>query len=334
MEITGEQRRRAEANRLAALEKRKRLAEAAAARDGEWKLSGCQKTSTQALPRGDVPPLQQGPRAPVEQPCRFRVVLEICSPDEFCVTPQPLPGFSFPGEAECFRKIDACLSSAAVLCCTEIMGQRKTSIYKLKDYEIISGHLRRLQGLQLHEVPYKTRMAIEKSCCHFAGERWTSGRAPHLPDNEVDELLSKLPKLLRDALLPFQLEGVRFGLRRGGSCLIADEMGLGKTIQAIAIACCFISEGPILVICPAVLRFSWAEELEHWVPFCLPTDIHLVFGHQDNVDHLERFPKVVVISYTMLHRLRRSMLKRHWALVIVDESHNIRCTKKALECEE
>lgn len=44
--------------------------------------------------------------------------------------------------------------------------------------------------------------------------------------------------------------------------------------QAIAIACCFKDEGPILVVCPAVLRYSWAEELEHWLPL-LPKDIHL-----------------------------------------------------------
>lgn len=45
--------------------------------------------------------------------------------------------------------------------------------------------------------------------------------------------------------------------------------------QAIAIACCFMGEGPVLVVCPAILRFSWAEELERWLPFCTPADIHL-----------------------------------------------------------
>uniref|UniRef100_A0A453L970 Uncharacterized protein n=2 Tax=Aegilops tauschii subsp. strangulata TaxID=200361 RepID=A0A453L970_AEGTS len=38
----------------------------------------------------------------------------------------------------------------------------------------------------------------------------------------------KLPRRLRDALLPFQLEGVKFGLRRQGRCLITDEMGLAR----------------------------------------------------------------------------------------------------------
>lgn len=36
-----------------------------------------------------------------------------------------------------------------------------------------------------------------------------------------------------------------------------------------------MNEGSILVVCPAVLRYSWAEELERWLPFCLPSDIHL-----------------------------------------------------------
>lgn len=45
--------------------------------------------------------------------------------------------------------------------------------------------------------------------------------------------------------------------------------------QAIAIAGCFLNEGSILVVCPAVLRFTWAEELERWLPCCLPADIHL-----------------------------------------------------------
>lgn len=56
-----------------------------------------------------------------------------------------------------------------------------------------------------------------------------------------------------------------------------------------------------------------------------------VFGHQNNPANLKRCPRVVVISYTMLHRLRKSMLAQEWALLIVDESHHVRCTKKASE---
>jgi hypothetical protein len=48
-----------------------------------------------------------------------------------------------------------------------------------------------------------------------------------------------MPAPLQRALLPFQREGVRFGLARGGRCLLADEMGVGKTVQAIALAACY-----------------------------------------------------------------------------------------------
>lgn len=67
---------------------------------------------------------------------------------------------------------------------------------------------------------------------------------------------------------------------------------------------------------------------------CLCYFVCSVFGHQNNLKYLTRSPKVVVISYTMLHRLRKSMLEQEWALMIVDECHNIRCTKKMMESEE
>lgn len=72
--------------------------------------------------------------------------------------------------------------------------------------------------------------------------------------------MTQLPKSLLDVLFPIQFEGVKFGFRRGGRCLIADEMGLGKTLQAIAIASCFMDEGLVLVVCP----FRYIHGLKNW----------------------------------------------------------------------
>jgi SNF2 family DNA or RNA helicase len=83
--------------------------------------------------------------------------------------------------------------------------------------------MRKLPGAVVEDIPYNTKKAIQRIPI-LNGQRWAS-------DKEVDELLKKLPQQVKDALLPFQLEGVRFGLRRRGRCLIADEMGLGKTLQ-------------------------------------------------------------------------------------------------------
>ncbi|MEW5314170.1 MAG: hypothetical protein WDW38_005685 [Sanguina aurantia] len=63
-----------------------------------------------------------------------------------------------------------------------------------------------------------------------------------------------MPPSLAAALMPFQADGVRFGLERRGRVLIADEMGVGKTVQAMALASCYMEEWPLLVIVPASLR--------------------------------------------------------------------------------
>uniref|UniRef100_A0A0D9X150 Helicase ATP-binding domain-containing protein n=1 Tax=Leersia perrieri TaxID=77586 RepID=A0A0D9X150_9ORYZ len=274
MGITEEQRRRIEANRLAALERRKR----------------------------------------------------VCGPEDFSVAVGPTEGKAYPGEDDCLRAVQDCVAAAVPFSTTQSQSGHLFSVFKLMDYELVLKCLKKLPGVTVEDIPYQTRNVIKNLPKYFAKSCSS--------DKEVDGLLMKLPQHLRDALLPFQLEGVRFGLRRNGRCLIADEMGLGKTLQAIAIACCYKDEGPVLIVCPAVLRYTWAEELERWDPSLLPKDIHLVFGHQDSLERLGACPKAVVISYQMLSRLRKSMMNRRWALMIIDESHNIRCTKKKNEKNE
>ncbi|KAK9090799.1 hypothetical protein Sjap_023976 [Stephania japonica] len=336
-EISEEQRLRAEANRLAALEKkRKASASASTGALNRWNLFRCRKISRSP----EQPPLpikpHRNPNDSFSPDEKFRVKLEICSPDSFAVTPEPLPSASssYPGESQCLAKIASCLSSVVPSHYTQNHVGGKACVYKLRDYEMVQKCLKTQKAIEVQDIPWKTLTVIQKFSHSFGTGRWIPCMPEHLSDDEVDALLKKLPPILLAALLPFQLDGVRFGLQRGGSCLIADEMGLGKTIQAIAVACCFMEEGPVLVVCPAILRFSWAEEIERWLPFCSPKDIHLVFGHQDNPARLTRSPKVVVISYKMLHHLQKSMLALEWAVLIIDESHHVRCSKKMAEPEE
>lgn len=46
-----------------------------------------------------------------------------------------------------------------------------------------------------------------------------------MSSSEVSEALSRMPQTLKTGLMPFQWEGVRFGLQRSTRCLIGDEMG-------------------------------------------------------------------------------------------------------------
>ncbi|KAJ7978477.1 DNA annealing helicase and endonuclease ZRANB3 [Quillaja saponaria] len=338
MEITEEQRKRAEGNRLAALAKRKALLESTTQQQQQqqqepWKLFKCRKFSQELNPsiihcdkKHQITSVE--PVSTTHLSDKFQVRLEICSPDSFQATPTVLRGFPYPGEEDCLRRLRDCLSDVMPSHYTQDHGGGKACVYKLKNYRAVVKCLNASTGIEVEEIPWGTFNVVERLSHSFIAGQWIPCRPEHLLDDKVNELIGKLPGKLVDVLLPFQLDGLKFGLRRGGRCLIADEMGLGKTLQAIAIAGCFMNEGSILVVCPAILRFSWAEELERWLPFCLPADIHLVFGHKDNPAYLSRCPRVVVISYTMLHRLRKSMIELEWALLIVDESHHVRCTKK------
>ncbi|XP_023516624.1 DNA annealing helicase and endonuclease ZRANB3 [Cucurbita pepo subsp. pepo] len=338
MDITEEQRKRAEANRLAAIAKRKALVESSNGqlqRQDPWKLFKCRKLSTELSAASAVQSSKRLSCNNTHLPERFRVRLEISSPDSFSITPEAVEGYSYPGEENCFRKLSDFLFNVTHSHYTQIIGGGKACVYKLRDYCPVLKCLKNSKDIDVYEIPWTTFNVVERLSHSFTLGRWMPCRPEHLSDEKVDELMQKLPDRLLNRLLPFQLDGVRFGLQRGGRCLIADEMGLGKTLQAIAIASCLMDEeGSMLVVCPAVLRFSWAEELERWLPFCLPSDIHLVFGHLDNPCHLSKFPKVVVISYTMLHRLCKSILQQKWSLLIVDESHHVRCAKKSSESEE
>ncbi len=78
------------------------------------------------------------------------------------------------------------------------------------------------------------------------------------------------PKHLGDLKLkpyPFQELGIAFLLSVENG-IVADEMGLGKTIQAIGAVYELLQEGAIrkaLVICPASLKYQWANELEKFI---------------------------------------------------------------------
>uniref|UniRef100_A0A6N2LX39 Helicase ATP-binding domain-containing protein n=1 Tax=Salix viminalis TaxID=40686 RepID=A0A6N2LX39_SALVM len=200
---------------------------------------------------------------------------------------------------------------------TQIEGGGRACVYNIRDYDVVLTCLKNCKGVEIEKIPFSTLNIIQRLSKSFDAGRWEPCRPEHFTDEKVDEFIRMLPRKLLDALLPFQLHGLRFGLRRGGRSLIADEMGLGKTLQAIAIAGCFINEGPILVVCPAICVF-----------------MAKIFGHRNNPVHLTRCPKVVVISYTMLHHLRKAMLEQEWALLIVDESHHVRCSKNKSEPNE
>ena len=133
---------------------------------------------------------------------------------------------------------------------------------------------------------------------------------------------------------------MRIGLRRSGRLLLADEVGVGKTLQALALATAYADEGPVLIICPASLRFMWAEQAERWWPGLVPSACTVVLCSKDSskLDDLPRrnasppalpsVPRMVITSYHMLHLLALTVNwpSVAWGCVVVDESHNMSTT--------
>lgn len=72
--------------------------------------------------------------------------------------------------------------------------------------------------------------------------------------------------MFREELHPYQIEPVDIFLDRK-SLLVAYEMGLGKTVIAIAAAEKLLDSGAIgccLVVCPASLKYQWAERIRQF----------------------------------------------------------------------
>ncbi|XP_013410216.1 DNA annealing helicase and endonuclease ZRANB3-like isoform X2 [Lingula anatina] len=145
--------------------------------------------------------------------------------------------------------------------------------------------------------------------------------------------LSYLPRKLRQRLMKFQAEGVDFGIRNDGKCLIGDEMGLGKTLQAISIAYYYKAEWPLLIVIPASLRYPWVEEIEKWLPEVSPHHINLMQSMQDT----SAIPTaaITIITYGLIQHFKpgspclEALVNQNFQVVIVDESHYVRNRKTA-----
>jgi SWI/SNF-related matrix-associated actin-dependent regulator 1 of chromatin subfamily A len=131
-----------------------------------------------------------------------------------------------------------------------------------------------------------------------------------------------------DQLLPYQVEGVQFGLRRNGRLLIADEMGLGKTLQALVIAYQYsLSDWPLLIICPSSIRFVWREQIARWLAGLIDTSsqVQVVTKGKETIRGSAR---IVVVPYSLIepnpHLLSRPGDGRPYDSVICDESHYIK----------
>jgi hypothetical protein len=102
---------------------------------------------------------------------------------------------------------------------------------------LVNAALQTIPGCELRTVPAPTCKALCKAVAASSSSSSSSG-VTNSTSGSSSTVRARtgmylIPRVLRESLLPFQLEGVEFGVKRGGKCLIADEMGTGKTLQVI-----------------------------------------------------------------------------------------------------
>uniref|UniRef100_A0A7S3NPX5 Uncharacterized protein n=1 Tax=Aureoumbra lagunensis TaxID=44058 RepID=A0A7S3NPX5_9STRA len=137
----------------------------------------------------------------------------------------------------------------------------------------------------------------------------------------------KALKYLKSKALGFQKEGINFGLRCNGRMLIADEMGTGKSLQAICVALHYSQDMPALIVCPASLRFNWANELEKWLPDLSPCDISVAKNRADVEAVLRKKVAFVIVTYSLFTsgcKVAMACAQRAFQVIIIDESHYLR----------
>ena len=153
-------------------------------------------------------------------------------------------------------------------------------------------------------------------------ERMATTLAPRAPFDA-----KKAAAAMDAKLLPFQKEGVAFGRKVEGRVLIADEMGCGKSAQAIRLCLDYADEAPVLIVCPASLRYTWAHEIEKWLPSLAPSEVSIAKGRADREAVARKFVRFVIVTYSLFtesSQVASAVRQRKFRVVVVDESHSLR----------
>lgn len=128
------------------------------------------------------------------------------------------------------------------------------------------------------------------------------------------------------SLLPFQETAIHqmlHFLRENGGCYNAYEMGLGKSIQTVVtINSLFPREHPtILIICPAVMRLVWEQELNKWGSYVHP----VVLKSKKYLG--PALPTVGIVSYDLAATDQFKNWIRDTDVLVLDEAHYLKSPK-------
>lgn len=127
----------------------------------------------------------------------------------------------------------------------------------------------------------------------------------------------------------YQLEDVRTIHRMGGRTLVSLEMGLGKTLEALLYAHRHPDIRPMVVVCPASLKYMWEDQA--WEHFNIRADV-LEGTKPPPFTGLKRNSDLTIVNYDILGQRRDERSGEGWLnyltalqpkLVIIDECHMV-----------
>lgn len=180
--------------------------------------------------------------------------------------------------------------------------------FHLKDYENL---IRKLMQSDIRVIP------IPRSVLQIFQKNLNKS-------NEMPPIdLSSIDATLREMLMPFQQEGIRYGISKNGRCIIADDMGLGKTIQALGIAHYFQDSWPLLIVAPSSVRYQWSEAIYNFLPSIPAHYVYQFSNARDSINDV----KIVIVSYDLLARATKVFQQHGFGFVILDESHTLKSNK-------
>ena len=162
--------------------------------------------------------------------------------------------------------------------------------------------------------------------------RWRE-RVQTLLNLGSDETRVTVPDGLDAMLRPYQEQGLTWlaalwDADLGG--VLADDMGLGKTLQSLALLerareLGQLDDAPVLVVAPASVVGTWAEEAARFVPGLKVAVIRATRARRDTELAEEiRDAHLVVTSYTLLRMEDEAYLEQKWRGLVLDEAQFVK----------
>ena len=117
-------------------------------------------------------------------------------------------------------------------------------------------------------------------------------------------------------LYPYQLAGAKFLEMSDGKAMINDSVGLGKSAQALSYVYNHPEMRPIVIVCPASVKYQWDEYCREWIPRCNP---QVIAGAKE-----ELTGDIIILNYDILKRNLTKLKGIDAQILILDEFHKIK----------